>query len=154
MKHFFGHPRDWIEGMEAPCHPGYPIYTQSDLVFMGLIKNICSVERMRQKEERFNEKTCIDTLRLLPGHAGLEEMPYYDTLNTYLPKLSPECLSELRKRMLVSLLRGKQYVNHVEETAGKTEVMNVMEYQYETKDKDEKNHTVRFRWISSLEITK
>ena len=64
------------EGMEAPCHPGYPIYTQSDLVFMGLIKNICSVERMRQKEERFNEKTCIDTLRLLPGHAGLEEMPY------------------------------------------------------------------------------
>ena len=81
-------------------------------------------------------------------------MPYYDTLNTYLSKLSPECLSELRKRMLVSLLRGKQYVNHVEETAGKTEVMNVMEYQYETKDKDEKNHTVRFRWISSLEITK
>ena len=46
------------------------------------------------------------------------------------------------------------YVNHVEETAGKTEVMNVLEYQYETKDKDEKIHTIRFRWISSLELTK
>lgn len=109
MRHFFGHLRDWIEEMEDPCHPGYTIYTQSDLVFMGLMKNICSVESMRQMEERFNEETCIDTLRLLSGHAGLEEMPHYDTLNTYLSKLSPGCLSELRKRMIVSLLRGEQF---------------------------------------------
>lgn len=30
------------------------------------------------------------------------------------------------------------YANHVEEVAGKTEVMNVFEYQYKTKDKHEK----------------
>ena len=46
------------------------------------------------------------------------------------------------------------YANHVEEVAGKTEVMNVFEYQYETKDKHEKIQIIRFRWISSLEITK
>ena len=46
------------------------------------------------------------------------------------------------------------YANHVEEVAGKTEVMNVFGYEYETKDKDGKTHIVRFRWISSLEITK
>ena len=109
MRHFFGHLRDWIEEMEDPRHSSYTIYTQSDLVFMGLMKNICSVGSMRQMEDRFNEETCIDTLRLLSGHAGLEEMPHYDTLNTYLSKLSPDCLSELRKRMIVSLLRGKQF---------------------------------------------
>lgn len=31
--------------------------------------------------------------------------------------------------------------------------MNVFEYEYETQDKEEKSHTVRFRWISSTELT-
>ena len=39
----------------------------------------------------------------------LKEMPHYDTLNYYLEKLSPECLSDLRKKMVKSLLRGKQF---------------------------------------------
>lgn len=34
-------------------------------------------------------------------------MPCYDTLNYYLEKLSPECLSELRKKVVVSLMEGK-----------------------------------------------
>lgn len=38
MRHFFGHLRDWIEEMEDPRHPSYTIYTQSDLVFMALMK--------------------------------------------------------------------------------------------------------------------
>ena len=46
------------------------------------------------------------------------------------------------------------YANRVEEVAGKKEVMNVFEYEYETESKEGKTHTVRFRWISSLEVTK
>ena len=45
------------------------------------------------------------------------------------------------------------YANHVEEVAGKKESMNVFEYEYEKKDKKEEEHRVRFRWISSLELT-
>ena len=45
------------------------------------------------------------------------------------------------------------YANHVEELAGKTEVMNVFEYEYEIKEKEGKIQTVRFQWISSLELT-
>lgn len=66
-------------------------------------------EWINQMEEKFNEQTCIETLRLLSGDAGLEEMPHYDTLNYYLERLSPECLSDLRRRMIKSLLRGKQF---------------------------------------------
>ena len=36
-------------------------------------------------------------------------MPHYDTLNYYLERLSPECLCELRKKMITSLIRGKQF---------------------------------------------
>lgn len=45
------------------------------------------------------------------------------------------------------------YANHVEELVGKTEVMNVFEYEYEIKDKEGKKQTIRFQWINSLELT-
>lgn len=320
--HFFHSLREWMLEMDDPRNQSYITYTQADLVYMGILKNICGQYSMREMEENFNEETCIATLQILSGNRSLEEMPHYDTLNYYLEKLSPECLSGLRKKMVKGLIKGKQfnrnrlsgkywrvildgtglfyfkekhcdnclctekqmadgkkiklyyhrvleakivlsnqvvislgtefienekehvtkqdcelnaakrllkkikkdyprlpiciqgdalytaenfmnlcretyhweyiftqketrqksidesyewikngdgaekitglckekgtgwYVNHVEETAGKTEVMNVLEYQYETKDKDEKIHTIRFRWISSLELTK
>ena len=60
-------------------------------------------------EENFNDENCIDTLRLMPGNQGLEEMPHYDTLNYYLERVSPDCLSELRKKMVTSLIIGKQF---------------------------------------------
>lgn len=45
------------------------------------------------------------------------------------------------------------YANHVEEVAGKKEVMNVFEYEYEKKDKEGNKQSIRFQWISSLELT-
>ena len=39
-------------------------------------------------------------------------MPHYDTLNYYLERLSPECLSGLRKKMVYSLIRGKAFYKH------------------------------------------
>ena len=32
--------------------------------------------------------------------------------------------------------------------------MNVFEYEYETEDKEEKKHTIRFQWVISIELTK
>lgn len=109
QNHFFKELPEWINQMEDPRHEAYITYTQADFIYMGILKNICSVESMSQMEEKFNEQTCIETLRLLSGDAGLEEMPHYDTLNYYLERLSPECLSDLRRRMIKSLLRGKQF---------------------------------------------
>ena len=109
QNHFFRELPEWIDQMQDPRNESYIIYTQADFIYMGILKNICSVESMRQMEEKFNEETCIETLRLLSGDEELKEMPHYDTLNFYLEKLSPECLSDLRKKMVKSLLRGKQF---------------------------------------------
>ena len=46
------------------------------------------------------------------------------------------------------------YANHVEEVAGKKEVMNVFEYEYETKNEKGKSRTIRFCWITNIEVTK
>ena len=64
---------------------------------------------MRSMEEQFNEKQCIHTLRIFSGDHRLEEMPHCDTLNYYLEKLSPSCLSDLRRRMVKSLIRNKSF---------------------------------------------
>ena len=64
MAHFFKDLPNWINEMKEPRNQSYTIYTQSDLVFMGILKNMCSLRTMRSMEEQFNEENCIDTLRI------------------------------------------------------------------------------------------
>lgn len=109
MNHFFHSLREWILEMDDPRNQSYIKYTQADLGYMAILKNVCGQHSMREMEENFNKETCIDTLRILSGHQTLEEMPHYDTLNYYLERLSPECLSELRRKMVTGLIRGKQF---------------------------------------------
>lgn len=72
--------------MADPRNPSYITYTQSDLVCMGVLKNVCSVLTMKSMEEQFNEEECIRTLKIFSGDQNLEEMPHCDTLNYYLEK--------------------------------------------------------------------
>lgn len=107
--HFFHSLRKWILEMDDPRNPSYITYSQADLNYMAILKNVCGQHTMREMDENFNKENCIDTLRILSGHQALEEMPHYDTLNNYLERLPPECLSELRQKMVASLIRGKQF---------------------------------------------
>lgn len=109
IHHFFAALNGWLDEMDDPRNQSYILYTQSDLVWMGLLKNMCAVRTMRSMEDSFNKETCIETLRLLSGDRSLNEMPHADTLNYYLEKLSPQCLSGIRKRMIQSLIRCKSF---------------------------------------------
>lgn len=109
MHHFFEKLPEWIDEMKDPRNPSYITYTQQDLLCMGLLKNICGVKTMHGMEEQFNEDRCIETMRIMSGDNQLEEMPHADTLNYYLKRLSPECMSELRKKMIKSLIRMKSF---------------------------------------------
>ncbi len=109
MHHFFKELPVWIEEMTDPRHQSYIIYSQQDLFYMGLLKNVCGVKTMHSMEEQFNEKRCIETLRILTGDKILNEMPHSDTLNYYLERLSPGCLAELRKKLIKNLIRMKSF---------------------------------------------
>ena len=68
MQHFFhGKLNDWIAEMTDPRHPSYTTYTQSDLICLGLLKNICAVETTRQMNEKFNEEKHKNTSSRLLG---------------------------------------------------------------------------------------
>ena len=109
IKHFFKHLPEWIEEMTDPRNQSYITYTQADYIYMGMLKNICGVKTMYSMEELFNETACIRTLGIFSGNKELKEMPHSDSLNNYLKKLSPQCLAELRKKMIKSLLRMKSF---------------------------------------------
>ena len=109
VRHFFKELPHRIEEIIDPRNESYITYSQSDLIHLALMKNVCSVETMHQMDEMFNEETCIQTLSILSGNESLEEIPHCDTLNYYLEKLSPECLSELRRKMVRKLLRTNQF---------------------------------------------
>ncbi len=40
VKHFFKNLNQWIEEMTDPRHPSYSIYTQNDLILMGVTKDL------------------------------------------------------------------------------------------------------------------
>lgn len=109
MHHFFKELPEWIDEMKDPRHPSYITYKQSDLFYMGLMKNLCGIKTMHSMEEQFNEENCIETLRILSGNKKLTEMPHSDTLNYYLERLSPNCLSQLRKKLIKKLIRMKSF---------------------------------------------
>lgn len=105
--HYFSDLTDWIEQMDDPRNTAYITYTQSDLVTLGIMKNICSVESMRGMDENFNEDECILNLSRITGGARHENMPDHGTLNYYLEKLSPQAFREVRTKMVGALLRSR-----------------------------------------------
>ena len=87
IQHFFAGLSSWLDEMDDPRNQSYILYTQSDLVWMGLLKNMRAVKTMRSMEDSFHTETCMETLKLLSGHRELEETPHSDTLNYYPGKL-------------------------------------------------------------------
>ena len=68
INHFFHSLREWILEMDDPRHQSYVTYTQADLGYMAILKNMCAQHSMREMEGNFNKQTCIDTLRILSGN--------------------------------------------------------------------------------------
>ena len=109
LRDFFSEMTQWIEETDDPRNPAYITYTHSDLVYLGILKNLCSVESMRGMGESFNEEVCIGNLAKIAGNTQLKEIPYYDTLNYYLEKLSPQAFADIRTKMVKALLRSRNF---------------------------------------------
>ena len=73
--------------MTDPRNPSYVSYTQADLVFMGILKNVCAQVSMREMDGNFNDETCIATLSQMSEDRNLKAMPHYDMLNYYLERM-------------------------------------------------------------------
>ena len=111
LAHFFAEFEEWIEELEDPRNKSYIVYSQYHLIFVAILKNICSIMSMRSMTENFNDDICIQNLSQLTGDPDLQEIPHYDTVNYYLGKLSPQNLATVRTEMIKALIRSKVFDN-------------------------------------------
>ncbi|MDD3140544.1 MAG: hypothetical protein PHX08_16460 [Lachnospiraceae bacterium] len=54
--HFFHHFKEWILEMNDPRDSSYIIYSQADLGYMAILKNVCGQHTMREVDENFNQE--------------------------------------------------------------------------------------------------
>lgn len=64
--HFFHSLREWILEMEDPRNQSYITYTQADLAYMGILKNICGQYSMRETEKTLTKKIILPLCRFYP----------------------------------------------------------------------------------------
>ena len=87
----------------------YITYEIEVILYMMLLKNVCSIASMQEMNEKFNEDECIKNIYKILGLEEKEYLPHYVTINECLSKLQPEELDKLRKKMIYGLIRKKSF---------------------------------------------
>ena len=70
----------------------YVTYEIEVIIFVMILKNICSIESMQEMNETFNEDTCVQNIYRVLGLEEKDYLPHYVTIN--------ECLSRIDNKEL------------------------------------------------------
>jgi len=87
----------------------YITYEIEVIIYMMILKNICSIESMQEMNDAFNEDGCVKNLYRILGLEEKDYLPHYVTVNECLSKLDNAELEKIRKSMIYSLIRKKSF---------------------------------------------
>lgn len=87
----------------------YITYEIEIIIYMMILKNICSIESMQEMNDAFNEDDCVKNLYKILGLEERDYLPHYVTVNECLRKLDNAELEKIRKKMIYSLIRKKSF---------------------------------------------
>ena len=106
--HYFSDVSEWANKMDDPRHKSYVKYNQAHYFWLGIFKNLCNCESIRDVVNDFNEDTCIQLINILSGN-DVGEIPHGKSLNWYLSQLPPSELEEIRTQIIRRLIRSKVF---------------------------------------------
>lgn len=89
----------------------YITYEIEVILYVMILKNICSIESMQEMVAEFNEDECIKNIYKILGLEAKEYLPHYVTINECLAKLDTKELEKIRKTMVYNLIRKKSFDN-------------------------------------------
>lgn len=75
----------------------YVTYEIEVIIFVMILKNICSIESMQEMNELFNEDTCVKNIYKVLGLEEKNYLPHYVTVNECLSRLDNKELEKIRK---------------------------------------------------------
>lgn len=87
----------------------YITYEIEVILYMMLLKNVCSIASMQEMNDSFNEDECVKNIYKILGLEEKEYLPHYVTINECLSKLNTGELEQIRKGMVYGLIRKKSF---------------------------------------------
>ena len=109
QNHFYKDFWKDLSKVNDPRHASYINYDSDVMLAMPLMKNICDIRSMQGMSSAFNKEACIANTALITGKGELAEIPHYVTINDFLSRLNPDELSDIRTKMIKSLLRKRSF---------------------------------------------
>jgi hypothetical protein len=87
----------------------YITYEIEVILYVMILKNVCSIESMQEMVEEFNEDECVKNIYRILGLEEKQYLPHYVTINECLSKLDTKELENIRKGMVYNLIRKKSF---------------------------------------------
>jgi hypothetical protein len=109
QSHYFPDLIRNIKEMLDGRHQSYITYEIEVIIYVMILKNICSLESMQEMNDAFDEDGCIKNIYKILGLDEKDYLPHYVTINECLAKLDNKELEKIRRGMIISLIRKKSF---------------------------------------------
>ena len=107
--HYFPDLIEDIKKVMDERNQSYVTYEIEVIIFVMILKNICSIESMQEMNESFNEDTCVKNIYRVLGLEEKDYLPHYVTINECLSKLDNRELEKIRKKMICGIIRKRSF---------------------------------------------
>ena len=107
--HYFPDLIEDIKKVMDERNQSYVTYEIEVIIFVMILKNICSIESMQEMNESFNEDTCVKNIYRVLGLEEKDYLPHYVTINECLSKLDNNELEKIRKKMIYGIIRKRSF---------------------------------------------
>lgn len=109
IHHYFPGLLAQLKIITDPRDKRYIIYPIEVILIIRILSAICAITSMRQLSENFNHQICIENLKRVLKLDQLDELPYWETINNCLKRISPEEIKELNQQMIERLIRMRSF---------------------------------------------
>ena len=112
ISHYFPDLLPLLRQLPDPRNQSYITYPAVLLLMTRILSSIFYISSMRKTSEEFNSDTVIENMWEICGETeAVDELPYWETINRYLERLSPDGLQEVVNQLCRRLLRSRVFEN-------------------------------------------
>ena len=106
VKQYFPELINKFEGLTDGRHQSYVKYQMKVVFIVRLMGLMCEIKTMHEITRELNTKEAIENIATICG-LELEEIPHCDTINNIFKEVKVEEIEEIRKYMIVRMIRNK-----------------------------------------------
>lgn len=108
IKHYFPELISKFDGLTDLRNQSYVKYNMKVIFIVRLLGLMCEIKSMNELSREFNTE---ETIKNIAGICGLDldEIPHHDTINDVFEMIDIAELEEIRKYMIIRLIRSKMF---------------------------------------------